>query len=324
MRLLYMMALGASALFSFATASEFTRLAPGCENADCSTVPPPKVIRGIMSVRDDRCQYSCHVRKQRDASKWRARAVAADGAAEVPIYEAGEAGWADSHAADRKTPDLGLDGGALAAILRGATKRHGKRDDADAAPQVPNGQFDVAVTNIPRRSEGVCKFQMDVIEAPGAAGTAIMCPAGGEAMMQRMSRSTAALFAARLAVEYDLGCEIGEATSYHVKDDPDASFLVFNRGDNEKSRNTVLGKSTEVFFLNCGAVFVSQPATGFSGSSVAAQVRLIRDSRGLIPLMAEAMPASVWSDKVSLDYSANSPPAWFKEADAEVPRRRSG
>lgn len=182
----------------------------------------------------------------------------------------------------------------------------------------------MAVTNIPRRSEGVCKFQMDVIEASGAAETAVMCPAGGEAMMERMTRSTAALFAARLAVEYDLSCEIGEATSYHVKDDPDASFFVFNRGDNEKSRNTVLGKSTKVFFLNCGAVFVSQPATGFSGSYVATQVRLIRDSRGLIPLMAEWMPASVWGDKVSSDYSVKNPPAWFEEANAEVPKPKSG
>lgn len=321
MRPSYMMALSAATLSSFATASEFPRLAPGCENADCSTIPPPKVIRGIMSVRDDRCQYSCHVRKQRAASQRQARAMAADGAAEVPVYEAGEEGWAASHAADRKTPDLGLDGGALAAILGGTTMRHGKRADADAAPQVPVGQFDVAVTNIPRRSEGVCKFQMDVVEAPGAAGTAIMCPAGGTAMLDGMTRSTAALFAARLAVEYDPGCEISDATSYHVMDDPDASLLVFSRGDNEQSRNTVLGQKTEVFFLNCGAVFVSQPTTGFSGSYVAAQVRMIRDSRGLIPLMAEFMPASVWGDKPSSDYSVKNPPAWFKEAAAEVSRR---
>ncbi len=309
-----MIALAAATL---ASAAKFPRLAPGCEHADCSTVPAPKVIRGIMSVRDDRCQYSCHVRKLRDASKRQERDMDGSGA-EVPVSEAGEEGWASAGAAaGRDTPDLGLDGGAFAALL--AAKRHlGKRDDADNGG-VPAGQFDVAVTNIPRRSEGLCKFAMDVIDTPGTAGTAIMCPGGGEAMMKGLTRATAALFAARLAADYDSSCALTDATSYHVPDSPETSILVFDRNDNVESRNTVLGQKTEVFFLNCGAVFVSRPTVGYSGSYVAAQVRMIRDSRGLIPVMAEFMPPSVFGDKsLSSEYSAKNPPAWLKEAIAEV------
>ncbi|OAQ99390.1 hypothetical protein LLEC1_05085 [Akanthomyces lecanii] len=233
-------------------------------------------------------------------------------------------GWADSLAADGKTATLGLDGGSLADIL-GDTKGHDKRADTEAAqPQAPGGQqaqppfgqLDVAVAKIPRRSEGLCKFQIDVLAPVG--GTAMMCPGGGQQMLNSMTRSTAALLGARLAVEYDPSCEINEATSYHVADNLNASLVVFNREDNEQSRNTVLGQKLEVFFLNCGAVFASGPTTGASGSYVSAQVKMLRDSRGLMPLMAEFMPASVWGSKPQSDYSAKNPPAWLKEAAGQV------
>ncbi|ATY64242.1 hypothetical protein A9K55_003820 [Cordyceps militaris] len=319
MRPSYLMALGAATLSGFTTASRFPRLAPGCENADCSSVPAPKVVRGIMSVRDDRCQYSCHVRNVRDRAQRQEQAMAADSAAEVPVAEAGEDGWAGAGAAtQRSAPDLGLDSGAFAAILA-AQHQRGKRADAVEEQQVPVGQFDVSVTNIPRRSEGLCKFAMDIIDTPGTVGASIMCPGGGVALMEGMTRATAALFAARLAVEYDASCAISDATSYHVVDSPEDSILVFSPDDNVESRTAVVGTKTEVFFLNCGAVFLSRPTMGFSGTYVSAQVRMLRDSRGLIPVMAEFFPPSVFGEKsLRDDYSAKNPPAWLKEAVAEV------
>ncbi|KAM3497680.1 hypothetical protein MY10362_008973 [Beauveria mimosiformis] len=108
-----------------------------CEKADCSKVPAPYSRRGIVSLRDDSCQYSCHLRRLRE--------VAAKSAREKPL-------------------DMGIVPSAAEIIRAG-----------EAAPQAPTGQFDVAVTNIPRRSEGPCKFSVDASAKPEQSGADIVC-----------------------------------------------------------------------------------------------------------------------------------------------------
>ncbi|KAM3508308.1 hypothetical protein MY11210_006777 [Beauveria gryllotalpidicola] len=295
----------------------------GCEGANCANVPAPKIIRGVMSVRDDRCQYSCHLQRLRDAAIQRQGTPKAKDVPLVPDAQesAAEAKQYDEDFGDAHTLDLSESGSAIAALLAGrANKMLRGRADAPppAAPLAAVGQYDVAVTSIPRRSEGLCKFAIDVLPNAEDATPAISCRAGGTEMIRQMNRATAGLLAARLAQEYDANCALTEKTTYHVSGDPGASYAVFQRDDNTKSRNTVLGETREVFFLDCGAVFINQPVTGFSGSGTAAQIKMVRDSRGLLPLMAEWFPADVFASQKPGDFSADAPPPWLKEAESGI------
>ncbi|KAM3554262.1 hypothetical protein ARSEF4850_006535 [Beauveria asiatica] len=271
----------------------------GCENANCANVPAPKVIRGVMSVRDDRCQYSCHLKRPRAAAMARQRDPKP---ADVPVVPGAqespeEAKQYDEDFVASHTLDLNESGSAIAALLSGQTNNMKKRADGPVAPLAAKGQFDVAVTSIPRRSEGLCKFAIDVLPDAEDAAPAISCRAAGTQMLENFPRSTAAILAARLAVEYDYNCvldanpeEASEASSFNLKG---------NR---------------EFFFLSCGAVFASQPVTGVSGTGTAAQVKLIRDSRGLMPILAENFPAEVIANIKGGPFSADSLPPWIESA----------
>ncbi|KAM0738174.1 hypothetical protein ACQRIT_007366 [Beauveria bassiana] len=202
-----------------------------------------------------------------------------------------------------------------AAVLALDIRNLDKRDEAPEAPGIPKairGQFTVIKT-IPRRSEGLCKFVIDVIGKPEDATPAMSCWAGGEQMLRNMPRSTAGILAARLAVEYDEACHLDENSSYTTADGS-ASFPVFSPGDASEVSSVVLGQKREYFFLDCGAVFVSQPGYGSSGSSVAAQVKMIRDSRGLMPILAESFPPGFFAKTSKGPFSATAPPPWLEDA----------
>ncbi|OAA35502.1 hypothetical protein BBO_08726 [Beauveria brongniartii RCEF 3172] len=291
----------------------------GCEGADCANVPAPKVIRGVMSVRDDRCQYSCHLKRLRDAAIAR---QASPKPAEVPIVpgaeeSAQEAKEYDDDFVDAHTLDLTESGSAIAALLSGKTKNMKKRADGPAAPLAAVGQFDVAVTSIPRRSEGLCKFAIDVLPNAEDATPAISCRAAGTTMLENMPRSTAGLLAARLAVEYDSNCVLNEKTTY-TSSDGKATFPVFRPDDASDISGANLGSNKEFFFLDCGAVFVNQPVSGSSGTGTAAQIKMIRDSRGLMPILAENFPAEVFAKVKGGPFSADAPPPWLKSAESGV------
>ncbi|KAM3450752.1 hypothetical protein NHJ6243_009747 [Beauveria neobassiana] len=91
----------------------------------------------------------------------------------------------------------------------------------------------------------------------------------------------------------------------------------------------VLGENEQTFFLSCGAVFLYRPLSGPSGDSIAPAVRMIRDARGFVPLMAEQIPATVFPTKKSSrrqeggaaagrTYDISNPPPWLKAAQAEA------
>ncbi|KAM3450468.1 hypothetical protein NHJ6243_009792 [Beauveria neobassiana] len=224
---------------------------------------------------------------------------------------------------------VALSGLATASSLLPVTKRDLENRGIDA--NLPRATEEGAASNaadfkvtsyMPRRSEGICKFGIDLVKPEQSAGTGpvIICSAAGQKMLDGVKYSEAALLAARLAVEYDPSCQISESTTYHSASDPKITFKVFDRNDNDEVRSATLGQKGEVFFLDCGAVFLNWPATGPSGTGTSAQVRILRDSRGYLPLMAEFMPKEVFgNDKPSTGYNGQNPPAWLKEALAEVP-----
>ncbi|KAM3426646.1 hypothetical protein NHJ13734_009335 [Beauveria thailandica] len=287
----------------------------GCENANCANVPAPKVIRGVMSVRDDRCQYSCHLKRLRAAAMARQQEPKP---ADVPVVPGAEESPEEAKQYDEDfvashTLDLNESGSAIAALLSGQTNNMKKRQDGPVAPLAAKGQFDVAVTSIPRRSEGLCKFAIDVLPNAEDATPAISCRAAGTQMLENFPRSTAAILAARLAVEYDSNCELNAQSTYTTADGK-ASFPVFSPEDDTDASGFNLKGDREFFFLSCGAVFASQPVSGSSGSGTAAQVKMIRDSRGLMPILAENFPAHVFVNIKGGPFGPDSIPPWMESA----------
>lgn len=308
-----------------------------CEKADCSKVPAPYSRRGIVSLRDDSCQYSCHLRRLREAAANRAKEESVDmgivpSAEDIiaPKPDDTERSEDDKKRAaeDINTPDA-LQGGSAAASIFASNPSLFKRA-GEAAPQAPTGQFDVAVTNIPRRSEGPCKFAVDASPKPEEAGAGIVClGSAGQKMMRSMTRATVAMFAARLAVEYDRSCELTADTKAYVEGQEDKSVSPFDPSSTAEASAEVLGENEQTFFLSCGAVFLYRPLSGPSGDSIAPAVRMIRDARGFVPLMAEQIPATVFPTKKSSrrqeggaaagrTYDISNPPPWLKAAQAEA------
>ncbi|TQV94328.1 hypothetical protein V2A60_002636 [Cordyceps javanica] len=177
--------------------------------------------------------------------------------------------------------------------------------------------------NFPLRSEGICKFAVDVMKDQRIfpmLGPAIICPAGGEPMLNNMRRHEVALLAARLAVEYDLNCKLTEDTSHYVAHDPSVNLKVFDRNHQPEVRHERIGNQTEIFYLDCGAVFLNRPFWGPSGSGQYPQVRMVRDSRGYMPLMAPYMPNHVFKNFPNAEYGADSQPPWLAEVIQEIDR----
>ncbi|TQV91633.1 hypothetical protein IF1G_09699 [Cordyceps javanica] len=309
-----------------------------CQNADCSKVPAPYTRRGVVSVRDDRCQYSCHLRRVREAAEKRAKEAPVDlgivpSAAEMTVPEPGSAEPSEEDKKKRAVEEINvpdeLQAGSAAASIFGSSPGLFRRA-GEAAPQVPIGQFDVAVTNIPRRSEGPCKFAVDASPKPEESGAGIVClGSAGQAMMKGMTRGTVAMFAARLAVEYDRSCELTADTKAYVEGQQNKSVSPFDPSSTAEASAEVLGQGEQVFFLSCGAVFQYKPLAGSSGDAVAPAVRMVRDARGFVPLVAESIPASVFPAKkpnkrqegetaVGMIYDASNPPPWLQAAQAEA------
>lgn len=312
-----------------------------CDNADCSQVPAPFTRRGVVSARDDRCQYSCHLRRLREAAAKRAKEQPVDmgivpSAEEITVPEPDDTEPSEDNKKKRAAEDMNmpdaLQGGSAAASIFASNPSLFRRA-GEAAPQVPVGQFDVAVTNIPRRSEGPCKFAVDASPQPEESGAGIVClGSAGQNMMKTMTRATVAMFAARLAVEYDRSCELKPDTKAHVEGQEDKSVSPFDPSSTAEASAEVLDENTpggHTFFLSCGAVFLYRPLSGFSGTSVAPAVRMLRDARGFVPLMAESIPATVFPTKQSArrqeggapagtTYNASNPPPWLKAAQAEA------
>ncbi|OAA50791.1 hypothetical protein BBO_00738 [Beauveria brongniartii RCEF 3172] len=200
-----------------------------------------------------------------------------------------------------------------------------RRDDGPAAPPAaappavapPAAGAYTVITTVPRRSQGPCKFAIDVLPAKDAPA-AILCRAEGNNILNGFNRGMAGLLAARIAKEYDPNCVLTENTAYHVGGDPGATYAIFKRDDNTNSRGQLLKQRPETFFLDCGAVFVSQPVSGPSGTGTAPQVKMIRDSRGLIPLMSEWFPTEFFASQQSGGFSDDAPPPWYEDAKSGI------
>ncbi|KAM3454429.1 hypothetical protein NHJ6243_008874 [Beauveria neobassiana] len=302
-----------------------------CEKADCSKVPAPYSRRGIVSLRDDRCQYSCHLRRLRKAAEKSAREKPVDlgivpSVDEIIAPEPDETETEPSEDAKKKhaaedvnMPDALQGGSAAAASIFASSPGLFKRA-GEAAPQAPTGQFDVAVTNIPRRSEGPCKFSVDASAQPEQSGADIVClGANGQRMMRSMTRAAVAMFAARLAAEYDRSCELTADTKAYFEGEEDKPVSPFDPSSTAEASAVVQKDTKQLFFLSCGAVFFNRPVAGSSGDAAAPAVRMLRDARGFVPLMAEGVPSTVFSTKqAGKTYDAASPPPWLEEVQAEV------
>ncbi|KAM3470800.1 hypothetical protein MY5147_006206 [Beauveria neobassiana] len=171
----------------------------------------------------------------------------------------------------------------------------------EATPQAPTGQFDVAVTNIPRRSEGPCKFSVDASANLEQSGADIVClGANGQRMMRSITRAAVAMFAARLAAKYDRSCKLTANTKAYFEGEEDKPVSPFDPSSTAEA-SAVVQKDTN------------------SGDAAAPAVRMLRDARGFVPLMAEGVPSTVFSTKqAGKTYDAASPPPWLEEVQAEV------